>query len=86
MADSLASRVTRILAGSAHAFLDVVEDMAPEAMMRQAVREIDQVMGEVRGGSRQGRGGEAPHHEPDQQAQYRERAALRAHRNRAHPR
>jgi phage shock protein A len=48
MADSLASRVTRILAGSAHAFLDVVEDMAPEAMMRQAVREIDQVMGEVR--------------------------------------
>jgi phage shock protein A len=48
MADTLASRVTRILAGSAHAFLDVVEDIAPEAMMRQAVREIDQVMGEVR--------------------------------------
>ncbi len=38
MADTLASRVTRILAVSAHAFLDVVEDMAPEAMMRQAVR------------------------------------------------
>jgi phage shock protein A len=48
MADTLASRVTRILAGSAHAFLDVVEDVAPEAMMRQAVREIDQVMSEVR--------------------------------------
>jgi len=48
MADTLATRVTRILAGSAHAFLDVVEDMAPEAMMRQAVREIDQVMSEVR--------------------------------------
>ena len=48
MADTLASRVTRILAGSAHAFLDAVEDIAPEAMMRQAVREIDQVMGEVR--------------------------------------
>jgi phage shock protein A len=48
MAETLATRVTRILAGSAHAFLDVVEDMAPEAMMRQAVREIDQVMGEVR--------------------------------------
>jgi phage shock protein A len=48
MAETLAVRVTRILAGSAHAFLDVVEDMAPEAMMRQAVREIDQVMGEVR--------------------------------------
>jgi phage shock protein A len=48
MAETLATRVTRILAGSAHAFLDAVEDMAPEAMMRQAVREIDQVMGEVR--------------------------------------
>ena len=48
MADSLATWVTRILAGSAHAFLDAVEDAAPEAMMRQAVREIDQVMSEVR--------------------------------------
>jgi phage shock protein A len=48
MAETLAVRVTRILAGSAHSFLDAVEDMAPEAMMRQAVREIDQVMGEVR--------------------------------------
>lgn len=48
MAETLAVRVTRILAGSAHAFLDALEDMAPEAMMRQAVREIDQVMGEVR--------------------------------------
>lgn len=48
MAETLATRVTRILAGSAHAFLDAVEDIAPEAMMRQAVRELDQVMGEVR--------------------------------------
>jgi phage shock protein A len=40
--------VTRIIAGSAHAFLDVVEDMAPEPMLRQAIREIDQVMGDVR--------------------------------------
>jgi phage shock protein A len=48
MAESLGARVTRILAGSAHAFLDAVEDIAPEAMMRQAVREIDQVMADVR--------------------------------------
>jgi phage shock protein A len=48
MADSLTLRVTRILAGSAHAFLDAVEGLAPEAMMRQAVREIDQVLGDVR--------------------------------------
>jgi phage shock protein A len=48
MADSLAVRVTRIMAGSAHAFLDAVEDMAPEAMMRQAIRELEQVLAEVR--------------------------------------
>jgi phage shock protein A len=48
MADSLTARVTRILAGSAHAFLDAVEGVAPEAMMKQAVREIDQILGEVR--------------------------------------
>jgi phage shock protein A len=48
MAETLAMRVTRILAGSAHAFLDAVEHLAPEAMLRQAVREIDQVMSEVR--------------------------------------
>jgi len=48
MAETLAVRVTRILAGSAHALLDAIEDIAPEAMMRQAIREIDQVLGEVR--------------------------------------
>jgi phage shock protein A len=48
MADSLGTRVTRIMAGSAHAFLDAVEDMAPEAMMRQAVRELEQVLADVR--------------------------------------
>jgi phage shock protein A len=40
--------VTRILAGSAHALLDAIEDMAPEAVMRQAIREIDQVLADVR--------------------------------------
>jgi phage shock protein A len=48
MAETLAVRVTRILAGSAHALLDAIEDMAPEAVMRQAIREIDQVLGDVR--------------------------------------
>lgn len=48
MAETLSTRVTRIVAGSAHAFLDAVEDMAPEAMLRQASREIDQVMADVR--------------------------------------
>lgn len=48
MADTLAVRVTRIMAGSAHALLDAVEDAAPEAMMRQAIRELEQVLSEVR--------------------------------------
>jgi phage shock protein A len=48
MSETLAVRVTRLLAGSAHALLDAIEDMAPEAVMRQTTREIDQVLGEVR--------------------------------------
>src|SRR5262249_11044840 len=48
MAETLAVRVTRILAGSAHALLDKIEDVAPEAIMKQAIREIDQVLGDVR--------------------------------------
>jgi phage shock protein A len=48
MAETLAVRVTRILAGSAHALLDAIEDIAPEAVMRQAIREIDQVLADVR--------------------------------------
>ncbi|HJY77413.1 MAG TPA: PspA/IM30 family protein [Burkholderiales bacterium] len=48
MADSIATRVTRIVSGSVHALLDAVEDAAPEAIMAQAVREVDQVIDEVR--------------------------------------
>jgi phage shock protein A len=48
MAETLAVRVTRILAGSAHALLDKIEDIAPEAIMKQAIREIDQVLADVR--------------------------------------
>jgi phage shock protein A len=48
MTDSIATRVTRIVSGSVHAVLDAVENAAPEAMMSQAVREVDQVTDEVR--------------------------------------
>jgi phage shock protein A len=48
MADSISARVTRIVGGSVHAILDAVEDAAPEATMAQAVREVDQVIDEVR--------------------------------------
>ena len=48
MADNIATRVTRIVSGSVHALLDAVEDAAPEAVMAQAVREVDQVIDDVR--------------------------------------
>lgn len=48
MADSLRNRVSQIIVGSAHALLDKIEDQAPEAMMEQAIREVDVVIDEVR--------------------------------------
>jgi phage shock protein A len=48
MADSLKARVGRVIAGGVHALLDKLEDQAPEAMMEQAIREVDQVAGDVR--------------------------------------
>ncbi|APV50301.1 hypothetical protein BWI17_11720 [Betaproteobacteria bacterium GR16-43] len=48
MADSISTRVTRIVGGSVHSLLDAVEDAAPEATMAQAIREVDQVIDEVR--------------------------------------
>lgn len=48
MAESLASRVGRVIAGGAHALLDRIEGAAPDALMEQALREVDQVADEVR--------------------------------------
>jgi len=48
MSESLGSRVSRIIAGSFHALIDAVEDAAPEAVMEQAMREIDAAIGDVR--------------------------------------
>lgn len=48
MADTLKTRVGRVIAGSVHALLDRIEDQAPEAMMEQSLREADGVIGEVR--------------------------------------
>jgi len=48
MADKIASRVTRVIAGSVHALLDAVENATPEASMAQAIRELDQATDEVR--------------------------------------
>jgi phage shock protein A len=49
MADSIATRVSRIIAGGAHALLDKAESIAPEASMAQSLREVEQVVAEVRG-------------------------------------
>ncbi len=48
MAETLRARVGRVIAGSLHALLDTLEDQAPEAMMEQAIREVDQVIDDVR--------------------------------------
>ncbi|MFH7041222.1 PspA/IM30 family protein [Paucibacter sp. JuS9] len=48
MADSLKTRVTRVMASGVHALLDKIEDRAPEALMEQSLRELDGIVDEVR--------------------------------------
>ncbi|HSI96354.1 MAG: PspA/IM30 family protein [Methylophilaceae bacterium] len=48
MAETVATRVARIIAGGTHALLDKAENLAPDAVMAQSIREIDQVVAEVR--------------------------------------
>lgn len=48
MSESLTSRVGRLIAGSFHALVDAVENTAPEAVMEQAIREIDSAVADVR--------------------------------------
>ncbi|MBI5721125.1 MAG: PspA/IM30 family protein [Burkholderiales bacterium] len=48
MADTLKTRVGRVIAGGVHALLDRIEDQAPEAMMEQSIRDADSVVADVR--------------------------------------
>lgn len=48
MADTLRTRVGRILSSSAHALIDAIEGAMPEAVMQQTMREIDGAIDEVR--------------------------------------
>jgi len=48
MAESLTHRVKRIISGSAHALISAIEDLTPEAVMEEAIREIDLATDEVR--------------------------------------
>ena len=48
MTVNLANRVGRIISGGFNMLVDAVEDAAPEAVMEQAIREIDSAMEDVR--------------------------------------
>lgn len=48
MADSLKARVGRVIAGSAHALVDRLENQAPQAVMEQSIREVQTIISEVR--------------------------------------
>jgi phage shock protein A len=48
MVDTLSSRVGRIISGSAHALVDAVEGAMPDAIIQQALREIDKAVDDVR--------------------------------------
>ncbi|KPF50758.1 hypothetical protein IP87_02040 [beta proteobacterium AAP121] len=48
MAETLKTRVGRVIAGGVHALIDKIEDQAPEAMMEQSLREADGVIADVR--------------------------------------
>ncbi len=48
MSDSITTRVARIIAGGTHALLDKAENLAPDAIMAQSIREIEHVINEIR--------------------------------------
>ncbi len=48
MPEKLTSRVGRIISGGLNSILDAVEDAAPEAVMEQAIREVDEAIEDVR--------------------------------------
>ncbi|MCQ8129399.1 PspA/IM30 family protein [Methylomonas rivi] len=48
MTETLAARVTRLIVGGAHTLMEKAENLSPDAVMAQSVREIDQIIAEVR--------------------------------------
>ena len=49
MAEPLSSRVKRLVSGSANLVVTAVENLAPEMVMEEAIREIDEAIDDVRG-------------------------------------
>jgi len=48
MAEGLMNRVKRLVSGSVNTIVDAVENAAPETVMKEAIREIDSAIDEVR--------------------------------------
>lgn len=48
MNDSISSRIGRIITGTAYSIVSKIEGLAPEAVLEQAITEVDQVLDEVR--------------------------------------
>ena len=48
MAENIASRVGRLISGTANMVVDTVENMAPEMVMEEAIREVDRAIDDVR--------------------------------------
>ena len=48
MSESLSSRVKRLVSGSANMIVTAVEDMAPEMVMHESIREIEKAIADVR--------------------------------------
>jgi phage shock protein A len=48
MKEGLIARVGRIVSGSVHSLIDAIENVAPETVMDEAIREIDGAIDEVR--------------------------------------
>ena len=48
MADNMTSRVGRLISGATNQIIDAAENLAPEAVMEQAIREVDSAVDDVR--------------------------------------
>lgn len=48
MTSSIASRVSRIISGTVNRLVDAAEGLAPDVVMEEAIREVDQAIDEVR--------------------------------------
>ena len=48
MSETLSRRVGRLVSGGFHAIIDAAENLAPEAVMNESIREIERAVDDVR--------------------------------------